>query len=102
MERKHSGLGIASFITNIVVIFTIALLVIGSNLDGAIISQIPLSIYFVFPFVSLVALMLGIGGLIQKDRKKIFAILGTVFSAVIILFFGCFGSLLIIQLSFGM
>ena len=31
---------------------------------------------------SLVALGLGIGGLIQKDRKKIFAILGTVFAAI--------------------
>ena len=28
---------------------------------------------------------LGIGGLLQKERKKVFAILGTVFSAAIIL-----------------
>ena len=31
-----------------------------------------------------VALGLGIGGLFQKERKKIFAILGTVFSSAVI------------------
>lgn len=35
--------------------------------------------------VCLVSLGLGIGGLVQKDRQKIFAILGTTFSGLIIL-----------------
>ena len=38
-----------------------------------------------FLFAALVSLGLGIGGLLQKERKKVFAILGTVFSAAIIL-----------------
>ncbi|MGU5664466.1 hypothetical protein, partial [Aeromonas sanarellii] len=39
---------------------------------------------FLFAFLgaALVALGLGIAGLLQKERKKLFAILGTVFSAV--------------------
>ncbi|MFM7148551.1 MAG: hypothetical protein ACKO23_01795 [Gemmataceae bacterium] len=35
---------------------------------------------------SFTALGLGIGGLIEKDKKKIFAILGTVFAAIIFMF----------------
>jgi hypothetical protein len=35
--------------------------------------------------VDLVALGLGIGGLFQKDRKKIFPILGTIFSTLAII-----------------
>ena len=40
--------------------------------------------FFLLAFlgVALVSLGLGIGGLLQKKRKKIFAILGTVFSSV--------------------
>ena len=40
---------------------------------------------FAFLFVALAALGLGIAGLVQRDRKKTFAILGTVFSALTIL-----------------
>jgi hypothetical protein len=39
-------------------------------------------ILFAFLGAALVALGLGIGGLLQKERKKIFAILGAVFSSV--------------------
>ena len=43
--------------------------------------------YRLNPFITitLVSLGLGIGGLVQKERKKIFAILGTIFSATITL-----------------
>ena len=103
MEQKHSSLGIASIITNIVVIFIIAILVIVPALYRPLAGQIPLSIiYFVFAFISLVALGLGIAGLIQKDQKKIFAILGTIFSVLMIVAFFCLGSIVILQLSFGM
>ncbi|MFN5869170.1 MAG: hypothetical protein ACK46A_07565 [Akkermansiaceae bacterium] len=42
---------------------------------------------FLFAFLgaALIALGLGIAGLLQKERKKIFAILGIVFSAVSLL-----------------
>jgi hypothetical protein len=42
-------------------------------------------------FVSMVALGLGIAGLVQKNRKKIFALLGTIFSAL-----SCVGTLTIL------
>ena len=38
-----------------------------------------------FLLLALIALGLGIGGLVQKERKKVFAILGIVFSALTIL-----------------
>jgi hypothetical protein len=35
--------------------------------------------------VALVGLVLGVAGLLQKDREKVFAILGVIFSAIAIL-----------------
>ena len=94
-EKKHSGLGIASFIISIISgILVLFLLVIAGvmevstpggideNSAGAII----LGMFLIaLMFVSLVALGLGIGGLLHKERKRIFAILGTVFSLVTII-----------------
>jgi phosphoglycerol transferase MdoB-like AlkP superfamily enzyme len=94
-EKKHSGLGIASFIISIISgILVFFLLVIAGvmevstpggideNSAGAII----LGMFLIaLMFVSLVALGLGIGGLLHKERKRIFAILGTVFSLVVCL-----------------
>ena len=92
MGKKHSGLGIASFITSIAAaIFTFILLVIagvtGASTPGGIdeesIEAVIIGLFlFAFLFLCLIALGLGIAGLIQKDRNKIFAILGTIFSAV--------------------
>ncbi len=76
MELKHSELGIASFSINIVSGFV------------TIFAWSHMWYFFYFflgiLFTSLVALGLGIGGLRQKDRKKLFAILGTIFSAFLI------------------
>ncbi len=93
-DQRHSGFGIASFITSIVSGILIFLVIItagviqvstprGLNEQSATAMTIGMFL-FVFLFVSLVALGLGIVGLLQKERKKIFAILGTVFSAVTI------------------
>jgi hypothetical protein len=90
-EQKHSRLGIAAFIIGI----TAAIL----NFDFMFTGVIPLPgtyglhyfyikmrwlIFYGFLFLSLslIALGLGIGGLVQKERKKLFAILGTIFSAL--------------------
>lgn len=91
-EKKHSRLGIASFITSIVsAIFIFLLIVIAGvmetsspgGIDEKSAGAMVLGLFlYAFLFASLVALGLGIGGLFQKERKKIFAILGTVFSAV--------------------
>ena len=91
-EQKHSGLGIASFITSIVsgiLIFLVMVIavVMEASTPGGIDEESAGAVMvglFLFAFLgaTLVALGLGIGGLLQKERKKIFAILGTVFSAV--------------------
>lgn len=91
-EKKHSGFGIASFITSIVsglLIFLIMVVagVMEASTPGGIDEEsagAAMVVLFLFAFLgaTLVALGLGIAGLLQKERKKIFAILGTVFSAV--------------------
>ena len=95
MEVKHSGVGIASFVTSIVAGVLIFLLVIiagvlevstPGGMDEESIAAVLIGLFlFASLGAELVALGLGIGGLIQKDRKKIFAILGVVFSATALL-----------------
>lgn len=95
MEVKHSGVGIASFVTSIVAGVLIFLLVIiagvlevstPGGMDEESIAAVLIGLFlFAFLGAELVALGLGIGGLIQKDRKKTFAILGVVFSATALL-----------------
>jgi uncharacterized membrane protein len=106
-EQKHSGLGIVSFITSIVSGILIFLLIViagamevstpgGMDEESAGAMMVGLFL-FVFLGASLVALGLGIAGLLQKDRKKIFAILGTIFSAVTIV-----GMIFIVMLGLAM
>ena len=90
-DLKHSGLVIASFIISITsAIFIFLLIVIAGVMEastpGGIDEESASAVIvglFLFAFVgtALVSLGLGIAGLLQKDRKKILAILGTVFSA---------------------
>ena len=92
-ERKHSGFGIASFITSIGIdIFIIALwYIIVSDITYAYglppskTLKTTWSLCNLSKFGLLLPLGLGIGGLLQKGRKKLFAILGTIFSAMTIL-----------------
>ena len=94
-ELKHSGLGIASYFSSTSAgVFLFLTSVIpgpiepttpgGMNEESATAVVIGL-LLVIFLFAALVSLGLGIGGLLQKERKKVFAILGTVFSAAIIL-----------------
>ncbi len=95
MEKKHSGPGIASFITSIVsglllfVLFVIAGMIEVSTpggMDEHSAEAIIIGFIIIFlVLTSLIALGLGIGGLCQKERKKIFAILGTTISTLMIL-----------------
>jgi hypothetical protein len=94
MELKHSGFGIASFILSIVTGILVFLAVITAGVmeastPGGIneesIGAIVLGLVLIALFIlDLTALGLGIGGLVQKDRKKVFAVLGTAFSGVTI------------------
>jgi hypothetical protein len=84
MDQKHSELGIASFGICIVIIIVLILLNYVAN---SIKEQVIASLFSLF--MSLVALGLGIVGLGQKDRMKLFTILGTILSAVVLIFNGC-------------
>ena len=93
-EPKNSGIGIASFVISITVgvliLVTISIVgVIDSSTPGGIDEVSAEAILLGFGLIGLliidlVALGLGIGALFQKEKKKILAILGTVFSFVAI------------------
>ncbi|MBO1272981.1 hypothetical protein J3L11_15140 [Shewanella sp. 4t3-1-2LB] len=95
MNRPHSGLGISSFIVSLAAAILIFItLVIAGNLANTTPggldenSRTAMTIGFAIiglVLLSLVALGLGIAGLFQKDRQKVFPILGTVFSSFTIL-----------------
>lgn len=95
MEQKHSGLGIASFALSLLMGLIILGLVITAGVmevttPGGVDEESPQAVVLgcfliIAMLADLAALGLGIGGLIQKDRKKIFAILGTVFSGLTLL-----------------
>lgn len=92
---KHSGVGIASFIVSIIgsllmfLLFVIAGAIqlstpggVDENSPAAMVIGLML---FLLMFALLVALGLGIGALCQSDRKRLFGVLGTLFSAVSLL-----------------
>ena len=92
---KHSGVGIASFIVSIIgsllmfLLFVIAGAIqlstpggVDENSPAAMVIGLML---FLLMFALLVALGLGIGALCQSDRKRLFGVLGTIFSAVSLL-----------------
>ncbi len=109
---KHSGLGIASFVLSIVGIVSFVVLTIvittllfqaidltqfmdenGNRLmtDEEIVNKIQpyvgyLVLYPLLIFVILVGLILGIVALARPGYKKVFAILGTVFNGLPLLF----------------
>ncbi|MNO25365.1 hypothetical protein D3C76_152000 [compost metagenome] len=111
-KLKHSGPGIASFIVVLAAIFgyivalgiiiSLVYNVVDQSTDAIIESLeqhsgiIAGGLMFILASVlNLIALILGIIGLAIKNRKKVFAILGTVFSgialfAVILMFLGSF------------
>jgi hypothetical protein len=92
MELKHSGIGITAFIFSLVMALIAFIIIIiagvleasspgGIDESSAAAAVVGLLIIGCL-LVQLVALGLGIAGLIQKNRKKIFAVLGTVFSGM--------------------
>ena len=105
--QKHSGLGIASFVTSVVscVLIFILIMIAGAielSTPGGMDEESAAAIIvglclFLFLGFAVLALGLGIGGLIQKDRKKIFAILGTVLATFVLL-----GSLFIVIVGIAM
>ena len=93
--QKHSGLGIASFIISLSNGFALMILIViagvmEASTPGGIDEESPqvviLGLFILFScFVGLVGLALGLAGLCMKNRKKLFAVLGTVFTLVMVL-----------------
>lgn len=94
-EQKHSGIGIASFVISTaagflaLVVSSIASVLedstpggLDKNSVGYVMTGFGLIGLIIAEFV---ALGLGIGGLFQKERKKIYAIMGMAYSSVFIL-----------------
>jgi hypothetical protein len=93
MEPRHSGLGIASFVISIlagtsIFVGIVVVAVMEATTPGGVDENsaeviVVGAILIAGVGVDLVALGLGIGGLCQRSRKKLFALLGTVFSCAI-------------------
>ena len=91
-KRRHSGVGIASFITSIVSGLAIFGLVVAAGVmeattPGGVDEESPAAIVlglflFAFCFTSFIAFGLGLGGCFHKNRKKVFAVLGTLISGL--------------------
>ncbi|WP_055108906.1 hypothetical protein [Paenibacillus ihumii] len=109
---KHSGLGIASFVMSIIAVigyfaaFFMIIAAIGQAVQNpAYIEQslmedpaaiLGILALFGAAIINLIALILGIIGLVIKNRKKVFAIIGTILSALsllMIVFFYIIGTL---------
>ena len=92
---KHSGIGIASFMISIVSGLFLFLLVaiagiIEATTPGGIDEESPVEIVLGLGIIlgfglNLVGIGLGIAGVIQKNRKRTFAVLGLVFNLGIII-----------------
>ena len=94
MQHPHSKLGIASFIMSVVITALIFLAIIFAGVmatstggvDETSTEAIILGLVIIgMLLLDLVALGLGIGAIFQKDRNKLFAILGIIISAVTLL-----------------
>jgi hypothetical protein len=92
---KHSELGIASFIISLIAGIALMVIVFSAGIIEATTPGgmdesslqavlIGLSMY-IFIGLAMVALGLGLAGLVQKGHRKIFALLGTIFSVVAII-----------------
>lgn len=96
--RKHSGLGIASFVMSLICGLSFAAVMLMGSLI-AVVEPARLNGNSATTLVlgggicgvvamTFVTLGLGVGGLCQTDRKKLFAALGTAFSATVLVAIG--------------
>jgi hypothetical protein len=100
---KHSGLGVASFILSIAVgvfdflVVALAGLMEASSpggMDEESVIAILIGLFILGALAANLAGMgLGIAGMVQRDRKKVFSVLGLAFNAAIV--FGIIGLMVI-------
>jgi hypothetical protein len=93
--QRHSGLGIASFVLSVgvglLLFCTFAVAgVMQNSAPGGMNEKAPAVILIGLAIIGLVlldviAFGLGIAGFFQRNRSKVFAILGTIFSSLVIL-----------------
>jgi hypothetical protein len=93
--RKNAGLGLASFALALTIgVYDILLIVFASIVEtgtpGAMdedsVIAIVVGLLILAGLASnMLGIALGIGGLFQNDRKKVFSVLGTTFNSAIIL-----------------
>jgi hypothetical protein len=103
MEPKHSALGITSFVLSLLVgLLVFGVMVVAGILEarrpGGMPEDSPVTILVGLVIIGammldLLAVVLGIVGLVQKDTKKVFAILGLIISALTL--FGTIGLIII-------
>ena len=92
---KHSGLGIASFIVSlamgvyfILVVFVAAVIatVTPGDMPDTSPAAVIIGLFAVLGLIGCVAgIGLGIAGMCQKNRKKVFSILGLIINGLIVL-----------------
>jgi hypothetical protein len=94
MVQKHSGIGIASFVIGILVVimlcitFAVAGGSSGISSTGSSYSNLMTGIGLLACgtiALALVGVGLGIGGIVQKNVKKVFGIIGLVLNALVLL-----------------
>lgn len=88
----HSGIGIASFVLGVIALFCLFGVVITAGVlqtstPGGVPEDSPLSfvvgsLVLLFMLLALLALCLGIAGLVQRNRRKLFAVLGLALSVL--------------------
>lgn len=94
-ELKHSGLGIASFVLSMTVGLVVFVLIAIAGYQemktpGGMDENAPETMLLGLLMMgalllNLVGVALGIAGVVQKDRKKIFGVLGLTFNLVVVL-----------------
>ncbi len=94
-SARHSGFGLASFVISLVggvgsLVSIVAAAITAANRpnigdDSPEIMLLGVLVLVFGILAPLVGTILGIVGCVQKDRKRVFAILGTVFNGVVLL-----------------
>jgi len=98
MDQKHSGMGIASFIISLVIGVGVLLAIViagvikvanPESLQDESIGTALIGLFVIAClFINLIGIGLGIAGLVQKNRKRIFSILGTIINGVVLIGIG--------------
>jgi hypothetical protein len=98
IEPRHSGLGISSFVLSVIIgVLMFCLFVIAGvieqttpgGMDEEAVSTMLVGLFLIgFMVLDVVAIGLGIAGLFQANRRKLFAILGVVFASITLLLTG--------------